>query len=167
MAVAGSPHWPRPDVPPPSPPSPGRQGDSGEAVLRGTGVLAVKSPALLLVSVHPPLARWAAVLLESVGAGPLPSKKLAPPYPTRSMMRFVCASEHGVEPPLQPSDKVLFTRATLPAVPLMLIEPATSGVGSGMPLAPPDASCTKNDCPEASVTEGKIVIRPEPPKRPV
>src|ERR1043165_4374579 len=48
-------------------------------LLRGSGVPAVtpKSPALLLVSVQPPLARMTAVLLAGAGVGPLPSKQFA------------------------------------------------------------------------------------------
>jgi hypothetical protein len=49
----------------------------GEAVFVG-GVPAVKSAALLSVSVHPFAARSAAVVFESVGAA-APSKKFAPP----------------------------------------------------------------------------------------
>src|SRR4029453_15415383 len=55
---------------------------NGEAVLRGAGTSAVKSAALLLVSIQPLLARNVAMVLLRVGAAPLPSKKFALPYPT-------------------------------------------------------------------------------------
>jgi len=54
-------------------------GASGDDVLRGAGAPAAKSAALLSVSVQPPSARKAAVVLLSVGAAPLPSKKFAVP----------------------------------------------------------------------------------------
>src|SRR5438034_744167 len=47
----------------------------GEAVLRGVGVAALKSPALLFESVQPPLARKTALVLLGAGVGPLPSKQ--------------------------------------------------------------------------------------------
>src|SRR5207302_9271470 len=50
----------------------------GDVVLRGAGEEAVKSATLLSVSVQPPSARKAAVVLESAGAGVAPSKKFAP-----------------------------------------------------------------------------------------
>jgi hypothetical protein len=43
---------------------------NGEAVLRGAGAPAVKSAALLSVSVQPPASRKAAVVLLKVGAAP-------------------------------------------------------------------------------------------------
>lgn len=55
------------------------QGLSGEAVFRGVGSPAAKSAALSSVSVQPFALRSAAVVFESVGAGPEPSKKFAPP----------------------------------------------------------------------------------------
>jgi hypothetical protein len=60
-------------LPPPPP-----QGASGDALLRGAGVPALKSAALLLVSVQPAAARRAAVVAVNAGAA-VPSKKLAPP----------------------------------------------------------------------------------------
>src|SRR5215471_10163281 len=52
-------------------------GPSGDDVLPGAGAPAIKSEALLSVSVHPLPARSVAVVLESVAAPPLPSKQLA------------------------------------------------------------------------------------------
>ena len=116
-------------------------GFNGEPVLRGAGVPAEKSEALLSVSTQPLLARDAEVVLLKVGAA-APSKKLAFPYPTKSIIIANCAAEQGVDPPFQPRDAVELTRATLPAVPLILIGVAsiTSGVGSGEPTAAVDAS---------------------------
>lgn len=52
---------------------------------------------------------------------------------------------------------VVLTRATLPAVALMLIEPVASGVGSElMPFAFP-APCTRYRCPGASVKSPSAV----------
>ena len=59
--------------------STGVQGSSGDAVFRGVGAAAVKSAALLSVSVQPPPARNAAVVALRVGAAPDPSKKFALP----------------------------------------------------------------------------------------
>jgi hypothetical protein len=42
-------------------------------LLRGFGVVAAKSAALLSVSVHPPFARRSAVVVLGAGAGPAPS----------------------------------------------------------------------------------------------
>jgi hypothetical protein len=56
-----------------------RQGLAAVAVLRGAGAPAAKSPELLSVSVQPFEARRAAVVLESVAAGALPSKQFAAP----------------------------------------------------------------------------------------
>src|SRR4051812_41027611 len=74
------------------------------AVLRGLGVPAVKSLALLSVSVQPAEPRIAAVVALMVGVGPVPSKKFVPvPYPTRSMICASCAAEQAVLDPLQAS----------------------------------------------------------------
>jgi hypothetical protein len=48
------------------------------------------------------------------GLGADPSKKLAPPYPTRSTINASCAGEHAVDPPLQATLVVEFARITLP-----------------------------------------------------
>ena len=53
------------------------QAVTGDAELPGAGAAAVKSAALESVSLQPPSARTAAVVAESPGAGPAPSKKLA------------------------------------------------------------------------------------------
>jgi len=58
---------------------------------------------------------------------------------------------------------VVLTRATLPAVALMLVEPVTSGVGSELtPFALP-APCTRYRCPGASVTFVRLVTCHEVP----
>src|SRR6266480_2222201 len=79
----------------------------------------------------------------------------------RSKIRASAAGEHGLEPPLHPSDVVPVTSTTLPPVALMLIgvESVTSAIGSGAPLAPPDASCTSKYCPGARLVLGSSVIR--------
>src|SRR5690606_31546393 len=97
-------------VPPPP------QGAGGVAPLRGAGAALEKSAALWLLSTQPWSARKAARALSSAGAAPAPSKKLAPPNPTRSRISASCSGEHGVLPPLQPSDACEATRATLPEV---------------------------------------------------
>ena len=116
----------------------------GDAVLRGAGATAVKSEPLSSVSVQPEAARRTAVVFTVAGAADEPSKKLAPSQPTRSTIVASAVAEHGVELPLQPSGVVVFTSATLPPVPLMLIgvESVTSGVGSGSAVPVPAASCT-------------------------
>jgi len=60
-------------------------GFRGDALLRGFGAPAVKSPALSSVSVQPPTARSAAVVSLKSAVGPEPSKLFAElPYPTKS-----------------------------------------------------------------------------------
>src|SRR6266540_18119 len=54
------------------------QGLGAVAVLRGPGAPAEKSAALSSVSVQPPALRATAAVLLPAGAGPVPSKKLAP-----------------------------------------------------------------------------------------
>src|SRR3954447_13479659 len=118
----------------------------GVAELRADGVATLKSAALLSVSWQPLLARKSLVIPEIVGAGPEPSKKLAPlapvPYPTRSTIRANAAAEQGAEPPLQPRPVAPVTSATLPAPAAMAIGVAsvTSAVGIGSPTAAFDAS---------------------------
>ena len=88
------------------------------------------------MSVHPSPFRTAAVFVPGAGAGALSEQLALEPYPTRSTM-FVPEGHAPV------SAVVVLTSATLPAVALMLIEPAASGAGSGLtPLALP-ASCTR------------------------
>src|SRR5882672_11136998 len=110
-----------------------------DAEFRGLGAPVAKSARLLSVSVQPLLVRKPAVVLLSVGAA-APSKKLAFPYPTKSMILASSAAGQGVEPPLQASPVVVLTNATLPAPALMVMVPVTSGVGNATPIAPPDAS---------------------------
>src|ERR1044071_5308958 len=120
----------------------------GEAVLRAAGVPVAKSAALSFVSTQPPSLRKSARVALIVGAGPEPSKKLAPftpvPYPTKSMICASCPALHGAEPPLQPNDTAELTRATLPAPAAMLIGVASviSAVGRADPTAPLLASWT-------------------------
>ena len=112
--------------------------ESGKQEGRGLGAPTAKSAALSSVSTVPLPARRRAVVLLPAGAGPAPSKKLAPPYPTRSAIWARASGGQGMEPPLQPSEVGLRTRATLPAVALRLIGEGsvTSGGGRGLPAAP-------------------------------
>src|SRR5215210_3703372 len=95
--------------------------------LRGFGAPEAKSAALLSVSVAPPRARKAAVVLESVGAPPAPSKQLGAlppvPYPTKSTTVGL-ASGHA------PVRKVVeLTSASFALVPDMAMLPMAFGVG--------------------------------------
>ena len=99
--------------------------------LRGVGVAATKSLELTLVSVQPLPFRIAARMLLGAGVGPVPSKVVAVPYPTKSTM---------LEPTLLEPVRavVVLTRATLPAVPAIASVPVASGVGrAGNVVAPP------------------------------
>src|SRR5512146_1752512 len=109
----------------------------GQKLSRGSGAPAVKSAALSSVSVLPRPLRRSAVMLDSVGADADPSKQFAAPYPTKSMTD---ADDSGHAPL---NAVVLLTSATLPAVALMLIEPAASGAGSGVFPPVPAASWTR------------------------
>src|SRR5690348_13466400 len=64
-------------VGPPGVAVPPWQGFKGELLLRGVGAAAVKSAALLFVSVQPPPLRMSLVVLEGAGAAPKPSKQVA------------------------------------------------------------------------------------------
>ena len=88
----------------------------------GDGTPARKSAALSLVSASPPSWRMAAVVFDSVGAGPEPSKQLAAPYPTKSS-----TPETGQVPV---SGVAPATSATFPLVALIAMFPAASGAGS-------------------------------------
>src|ERR1043166_13425 len=106
-------------VPPPE------HGLSGEPVLRGVGAPVAKSAELPSVSVQPPAARSTAFVLLGAGVAAAPSKQLAGvPKPTKATIwapeghATVCAV-------------AVLTRATLPAVALMLIVPVASAAGSG------------------------------------
>src|SRR5206468_398681 len=103
-------------------------------LLVGAGAPVAKSLELSSVS---PAVRVAAVVL--LGAGALaPSTTTAPPKPTRSCTFGSAAQSAAVR---QVSGAVPLTRATVPAVPDMLIVPVASGVGSAvvppLPLASP------------------------------
>ena len=109
---------------------------SGEDELRGLGAPVVKSALLLSVSVQPLLKRSAAVVLESVAVGALPSAQVEPvPYDTTSTAAFVAG---------QPLNAVVeLTNATFPAVPLKASVPVALGIGKlTVPPVPAD-SCTK------------------------
>lgn len=108
----------------------------GEALFRGFGVPALKSVALLSVSVHPFAARSTAVVLLGAGVEPVPSKQVVLPKPTKSMMLAPVG-----QAPL--SAVVLLTSATLPAAALILIVPVASGVGRFVVPPVPKASWTK------------------------
>src|SRR5262245_28826492 len=79
------------------------------------------------------------------------------------------AGEHGVEPPLQPSGVVVFTRATLPAPAAIAIGVAsvTSGAGSGAPAPEPAPSCTSRYWPGAIVPESSVSCPELAPRLPV
>src|SRR4051812_5642986 len=112
---------------------------TGDPVFLGAAAAAEKSAALLSVSVQPSDARNTAFVALGAGAGPVPSKKFAVPYPTRSTISASAAALHGAEPPLQPSEVVELTSATLPAPCAMLIGAAPAGrsaAGSAAPFAP-------------------------------
>ena len=71
----------------------------GDALLRGFGAPAAKSPALSSVSVQPPAARSAAVVLLKFAVGPEPSKLFAAlPYPTKSRMSGLGKQSFGSAP---------------------------------------------------------------------
>src|SRR3954466_10023706 len=84
------------------------------------------------------------------------------------MISAPCAVLHGFDPPLQPSEAVEATRATLPAVPLMLIGAGAVrlAVGKGEPVAPP-ASLIRKYLPGSRETSGSTVIWLATPKLPV
>jgi hypothetical protein len=95
----------------------------GEEVLRGFGASAVKSVALLSVSVQPLAPRRTAVVLLGAAVGAEPSKQFAVvPYPTKSMMLAPVGHD--------PVNAVwLLTKATFPAVADIAMIPVASGVG--------------------------------------
>src|SRR5947208_8755252 len=108
--------------------------------LRGFGAPAVKSAALLSVSVAPSARRRSAVVLDRPGAAPAPSNSFALPYPTKSRR--------------SPADE---TRATLPLPAAIAIEPVTSGVGSGVVPPAPAASCTRKCAPGAMLPDSAVL----------
>jgi hypothetical protein len=95
-----------------------------------------KSAELLPVSVQPSLFLKAAVFVPGAGAGAISEQFAEVPYPTRSTILV----PEGQAPE---SAAVVLTRASLPAVALMLTEPVASGAGSALtPFALP-ACCTR------------------------
>src|SRR5918992_2390148 len=108
----------------------------GAEEFRGFGAPVAKSDALSSVSTQPSAERRAAVVLDRVGVGPVPSKLLAElPYPTKSRMSGFGKQFPAVAP--QVSSVWFVTRATLPDAALIGIAPVASGVGrSTVPLAP-------------------------------
>ena len=70
----------------------------------------------------------------------------------RSTIVARAAGGQGVEPPLHPRGVVVLTRATLPAVPDMLMGEGsvTSGAGRGLPTGAFEASCIKRYAPGAN-----------------
>jgi hypothetical protein len=100
------------------------------------GCAAAKSAELLPVSVQPSPFRTAAVFVPGAGAGALSEQLALEPYPTRSTISVPV----GHEPD---SAVVVWTRATLPAVALMLTEPDTSAAGRLLTPFAPKASATR------------------------
>ena len=113
---------------------------TGLELFLGVGALVVKSLELLSVSVQPLPLRNAAVVLDSVPVGPLPSKVTAvDPYPTKS---FMSDEVQLLEPP-QVNGVVLVTKAVFPADAPIAIDPEASGVGKFTVPPAPAASWTK------------------------
>ena len=108
------------------------QSCTGVEVLRGFGAPVTKSSELLSVSKQPLSRRRAAVVFESVGAGPVPSKQVsAVPYPTKSI------SPEAVLGQLAVMAVVLLINATLVELELTGMVPIASGVGRlSVPPAP-------------------------------
>jgi hypothetical protein len=116
------------------------QGLSAALVLRGFGAPAVKSAALLSVSVQLLPARETESVLEGAGVGPAPSKQFAvAPNPTKS------TTPAAGQAPLKAV--VPATNATFPAAPAMAIVPVASGIGRGVVPPAPIASCTRKYWP--------------------
>src|SRR5438067_4321948 len=106
------------------------------ALLRGFGAPIAKSALLLFVSVHPPPARSAAVVLAVAAVEPAPSKQFAVvPYPTKSAMNVPVGQV--------PVNVAAAASATLAPVALKAIVPVASAAGRfTVPPAPAD-SCTR------------------------
>ena len=82
-------------------------------------------------------------------------------------MRASCSGAHGVLDPLHPRESAPAARTTLPALPLMLMVPTTSAVGSAAPVAP-GAIPTRNRPPAGTSTPGSATNwLEEAPKLPV
>jgi len=105
--------------------------------LRGFGAPVEKSAELLSVSVQPPSARWTAFVFEGAGAAEVSEQVVPDPKPTKS----TTVAPNGQ--PLPESGVVALTRATLPALALMLMLPVASGVGRLVVPPDPAASCTR------------------------
>jgi len=115
---------------------------AGELLLRGFGAPVEKSAELLSVSVQPPSARWTAFVFEGAGAAGVSEQFVPDPKPTKS----TTVAPNGQ--PLPESAVVALTRATLPALALMLTLPVASGAGKLWPQGEPEqlvpaASCTR------------------------
>ena len=119
---------------------PPAQEPAAAAELRGVGGdPAAKSSALTSVSVQPPAARSADVVLESAPA--FPSKSVAAPYPIRSATNELAEQLPAAAPHV--SGAVPRTSAILPPETARLDVPVASGLGSAAPAVPPDASWTR------------------------
>src|SRR6476661_10023619 len=111
----------------------------------GVGVPALKSAALSAVLVLVAL-RETEVALEVPAAAPEPAQSLAEPQPTKSTTWGRFEQEPA---PLAGAQTVdvssvwVLTRATLPVLPLIAIEPLTSGVIPGSVRSVPYASPTR------------------------
>jgi hypothetical protein len=114
-------------------------GSAGGGVLVSTfgdGATSANSAPLLSASAVGTL-RVADVVFEVPGAATV-SKSLAAPYPTKSITPGAVA-----QPVAQLRLVAELTRATFPEAADMFTPPVASGVGSGWPLAPPDAPCAR------------------------
>ena len=119
----------------------------------GVGAATVKSAALS--SVSGPV-RCTDVALV-VAAAAVPSCTTAPPQPTRSTMDGSAAQSAAV---LQVSAVVEWTSATVPAIPLMLIAPVASGVGSApAPVLVPPSSSTRKCLPAGAVPDSGVTCQ--------
>ena len=108
-------------------------------LLRGLGAPVAKLALFASVSVHPFTPRRIEVVLLGAGAV-APSKQFAAaPYPTKS------TTDAPIGQPVVVSTVVLFTSATLPAVPDMFVVPVAFTAGNATPATTPPAFpiCTK------------------------
>ena len=105
--------------------------------LPGVGGPTAKSAELSSVSVSG-LGRAADVVFDVVAAGPDPSNDAVAPYPTKSR---TAASATQLAP--HGSGVWFVTRATLPLVALIAIDPAAFGGGNGVVPPAPWASWTR------------------------
>jgi hypothetical protein len=112
-------------------------GFKGEDELRGAGARISKSVELLFASVHPLFFLKAAVVLDRVAVGAVSEQFAADPKPTKS------TTDNGNGQPVPVKAIVVFTRATLPAVALIAIDPLELGVGKSTVPPVPAASCIR------------------------